>query len=416
MSRVAHKDKRTGYLDYGKRIRSEAGIADLDLELAQAFLGSAAEDGEPIVGTLRRLGLIEGEDPDWRITNAALLLFARAPARTWHPGTGIRVMRVAGTARILGQRQSTTWVRIADPPLARAIPKGLRLAAEQCGRSEPLRELLLADKPEYPLPALREALLNAVAHRDYERGSRETEVVFFDDRVEVSSPGLLAEGVTVRDLTSGEGVHATRNSLLVKALVAAGRMRAEGRGLSRIFREMKQSLLTEPRFSAAGGVFTISLHNRPVVATSGPGWKHVVVGLDLGPDQKRMLLARPDGFTRAEYQLLNTVTDDMAEQRIRVMVDEGIVSPEFIDDERDPVYYLTADLDSTRWFLEERIPGLRKHFGRRSRLRSAEYQGIFEISYPLARRELSLLAELGFLREGGRGRATHYLPTAGLRK
>ena len=403
-------------MDYTRRIRSGAGLADLDLDLAQSFLGSAGEDGESIVDTLHRLRLIEGEDPDRQITNAALLLFARAPARSWHPGIGIRVMRVAGTARILGQRQSTTWVRIVDPPLARAIPKGLRLAAEQCGRSEPLRELLLADRPEYPHAALREALVNAVAHRNYEKRSSETEVVFYDNRVEVSSPGLLAEGMTVRDLTSGEGVHATRNGLLVEVLVAAGHMHGAGRGLGRIFREMKESLLTEPRFSATGGVFTISLHNQPVVATSGPGWKHVVVGLNLDPDQKRMLLARPDGFTRAEYQALNTVTEAVAEQRIRIMVDEGVVSPEFTDNQSAPVYYLAAELDSARWFLEERIPGLRKHFGRRSRLRSADYQGIFEISYPLARRELSLLVELGFLREGGRGRATHYLPTAGLRK
>ena len=52
----------------------------------------------------------------------------------------------------------------------------------------------------------------------------------------------------------------------------------------------------------------------------------------------------------------------------------------------------------------------------RSKLRSADYRELFEVSYPVARRELGLLVELGFLREGGRGRSTHYLPTAGLRK
>ena len=403
-------------LDYGKRIRADAGITDLDLELAQSFLARAHGGGGPVVDALRHFGLIEGEAPDWGITNAALLLFARPPARNWHPGAGIRVMRVAGTARILGQRQSTTWIGHADPPLARAVPKGLRLIGEQCGRSEPLKELLLADMPEYPGNTLGEALINAVAHRDYERSRSETEVVFYDDRVEVSSPGLLAEGVTVPDLTSGEAAHATRNPLLVSALVAGGHMRGEGFGLAHMFREMKGSLLTEPRFTARGGVFTISLHNEPEVAAAGPGWKHVVGGLGIDPDQRRMLLARPDGFTRDEFVRLNGVTTGEADRRIREMVDRDIIKAESIDDAGVPVYYLTADLDSTRWFLEERVPGLRKRFGMRSKLRSADYREIFEISYPIARRELGLLVELGFLREGGRGRATHYLPTAGLRK
>ena len=403
-------------MDYGKRIRSNAGIADLDLELVQSFIAGANGGGEPAVDALLRLGLIEGEAPDWGITNAALLLFARPPARNWHPGAGIRVMRVAGTARILGQRQSTTWIGHADPPLARAFPRGLRLIAEQCRQSEPLRELLLADMPEYPGGALREALVNAIAHRDYERSRSETEVVFYDDRVEMASPGLLADGVTVPDLTNGEAAHATRNPLLVSALVAAGHMRGEGSGLGRMFRAMKESLLTEPRFTARGGVFTISLHNEPEVASAGPGWKHVVGGLGIDPDQKRMLLARPDGFTRDEFLRLNAVPAGQADRRIGDLVDRDIVKPEFTNDDSVPVYYLTADLDSTRWFLEERVPRLRKHFGMRSRLRSADYREIFEVTYPAARRELGLLVELGFLREGGRGRATHYLPTAGLRK
>ena len=65
-------------------------------------------------------------------------------------------------------------------------------------------------------------MVNAIAHRDYERARSETEVVFYDDRVEVSSPGLLAEGVTVNDLKSGDPVHGTRNPLLVRVLVATG--------------------------------------------------------------------------------------------------------------------------------------------------------------------------------------------------
>lgn len=409
-------DERKRDLDYGTRIRSGAESTDLDLELAQSFMADAMDDGESVVESLCRLGLVQGEAPDWQITNTALLLFARAPEQNRTPGAELRITRVAGTARILGQRQSVTWIRHADPPLAKAIVMGLRLCREQGRRSVPLRDLLLRDMPEYPGFALREAVVNAIAHRDYERARSETEVVFYDDRVEVSSPGLLAEGVTVNDLKSGDPVHGTRNPLLVRVLVATGFMRGKGTGLTRLRGEMKKSILTEPRFIARGGVFTIALHNEPLVATAGPGWKHVVAGLGIESDQKRMLLARPDGFTQAEYQRLNAVTADHAHLRIRELVEKSIATPELIHDDRAPVYYLTAELDSTRWFLEDRVPKLREHFRHHSRLRSADYRELFEISYPIARRELAELAELGFLREGGRGRAAHYLPTAGLRK
>lgn len=414
MLEIGHE--RMTDLDYGQETRSNANVNDLDLALVQSFLGNAEAGDDAAIRSLVNLGLIRGEAPGWQITNAALLLFARAPARQWHPGAGIRVMRVAGTARILGQRLSVTAIGHADPPLARAVEKGVRLCAERCRSSEPLRELLLRDMPEYPSFALREAVANAVAHRDYERAKSETEVVFYDDRVEVSSPGLLADGVTVKDLGGGEPVHATRNPLLVRALTAAGYMRSEGTGLRRLAGAMQESLLTAPRFSARQGMFTITLRNEPVVAPAGPGWKHVVGGLELESDQKRVLLARPDGFTQRDYTLLNGVTPEVASRRIREMVEKDIAVPQLIGDDPVPVYYLDAELDSTRWFIEDRVPRLRQHFQAHSRLRNADYREIFETSYPHARRELGHLVELGFLREGGRGRSAHYLPTPGLRK
>lgn len=410
------EDESMTDVDYGQDTRSNASINDLDLALVLSFLGDADASDDAAVLSLRNLGLIRGDAPDWQITNAALLLFARAPARQRHPGAGIRVMRVAGTARILGQRLSVTSIGHADPPLARAVEKGLRLCAERCRPSEPLRELLLRDMPEYPFPALREALVNAVAHRDYRGGKRETEVVFYDDRVEVSSPGLLADGVTVKELGGGAPVHAARNPLLVRGLTAAGYMRGEGTGLRRLVGAMQESLLTPPRFSARQGMFTITLRNEPVVAPAGPGWKHVVGGLKLESDQKRVLLARPDGFTQENYTLLNGVTPEVASRRIREMVEMDIATPQLIGDDPVPVYYLTAELDSTRWFIEDRVPRLRQHFRAHSRLRNTDYREIFETSYPHARRELGHLVELGFLREGGRGRSAHYLPTPGLRK
>ena len=160
--------RRTGdeRVAYESCVREGASLSDLDLDLARSFLeGALPEDGS-LLDALRDYGLIHGDDPDWKITNAALLLFARAPARHWNPGAGVRIIRVPGTARILGHRDSLARIGYAGPPLATTINESIRLAREQIEFSEPLHYIFLRHTPEYPEAAWREAIVNAIAHRD----------------------------------------------------------------------------------------------------------------------------------------------------------------------------------------------------------------------------------------------------------
>ena len=113
--------------------------------------------------------------------------------------------------------------------------------------------------PEYPEFAWQEALVNAVAHRDYDVTSRETEVWFYEDRVEISNPGDIVPPATLERLQSGNPVHATRNPLLVRVLADAGIMRDEGEGVARIFREMEANSLGVPVVTSEDGLFTIAL-------------------------------------------------------------------------------------------------------------------------------------------------------------
>ena len=183
--------------------------------------------------------------------------------------------------------------------------------------------------PEYPVGALREALINAVAHRDYERSRSETEVVFYDDRVEVSSPGLLAEGVTVHEVKSGAAGHATRNPTPGagpgRRGAHAGREVSDSRSHVRGDEEEPShgtSFHGPPRVS-----FTVSLRNEPEVAPAGPGWKHVVGGLGIDPGSDgAMLLARPDGFTAGGIPAASTPCPTTKRgRRIGEMVDRDIV-------------------------------------------------------------------------------------------
>ena len=115
--------------------------------------------------------------------------------------------------------------------------------------------------PEYPEFAWQEAIVNAVAHRDYNDQGREIEVWFFDNRMEVLSPGDLVPPVTLEELQRRSPSHASRNPLLVRALAQVGIMRDEGEGIPRIFEEMEESLLKQPEITVEASQFSVVLRN-----------------------------------------------------------------------------------------------------------------------------------------------------------
>ena len=370
----------------------------------------------PVVDSMLHYGLIRREGDEWKITNAALLLFCRREPQRWHPRAGLRVRRVAGTQTMIGRSQNVTTVGHTDPPLAVAVKEGLRVVGEQIRRSESLRDIFFRDMPEYPDLAWREVVVNTVAHRDYEIQSHGTEVTFFDDRLEVSSPGGPLAPVTVEALNAGTPARATRNPMLAHILADVGIMRGSGTGFAQVFKAMSDSSLSSPQVMHQHGLFRVVLSNAPQYAMAGPGWKNVVRSLSVSPDQKKILLARPDGFTHEDYRRLNAVVESEAKRGVHDLVRKGITTCAFRDEDEVPIYYLTPDLDDTRYFLEDRVPKLLKFFRRDPKLRVAHYRKLCEASPAQASRELRQLVELGFLQVEGRGRGKGYLPLAGLRK
>ena len=233
---------------YEQRIRPEAVFADLDLDLARTFLGQTVHKDRPVEALLEQYSLVLSRAGEPAVTNVALLLFGKTPLARWHPRAGIRFFRVASTERRHGTQRNVTQLQRLELPLAAAIPEAYRFAATQIRRSEKLHDLFFREMPEYPAFAWQEALVNAVAHRDYADQSREIEVWFFDDRLEVLSPGELVTPVTLRHLQARRRIHASRNPLLVRVLVETGIMREEGEGIPRIFDEMEESSLKPPEF------------------------------------------------------------------------------------------------------------------------------------------------------------------------
>jgi len=399
---------------YEARIRPEATIDDLDLELARAFFFESPLGKRGTGELLVRLGLVHARGTGLAITNAALLLFARQPALSWHPRAGIRFFRVDGTSREHGTRRNVAQLERFDPPIALALPQALKYAATQVRRSEKLHDLFFRETPEYPEFAWQEALVNAIAHRDYEMQGLETEVWFYDDRMEVRSPGDLIPPVTLEALRAHAPAHASRNPLLVRALVEAGIMRDEGEGIPRMFDEMHQSFLREPGFDFAHGVFGVTLFNVPIFVGPSLEWQRLVGDLPLTLAQKRVLLARPERFTNEDYRELNGVDRDDAYREIQQLVQAGVVLATGAAG-RGAAYRVSPSLIQRRGFLESRLPVLRRHFRGEARLTNADYRRLFALPREAAKGELRDLVQKHFLRIEGERRGAHYvaLPALG---
>lgn len=270
--------ERLAHRPYERRLEPEASLDDLDGELLREFVRRPSFQGLSVAEALEHLGLAEWRPrfeglPDHtrgvlRLTNTALLLFGRRGGVFRHPRAGIRLFRVAGTEPLPGHERNVTQLATLNPPVLRALDEALMIGHTQVLRTETFTGMEFQVEPEIPDFAWREAITNAVAHRDYEIESRETEVWFYEDRVEIESPGGLAPPAT--EATLRDGVRASRNPLLVHALETAGRLGNRGKGIPRIYREMASKSLPPPEISSEGGLFTIRLRNdRPPGA---PGW------------------------------------------------------------------------------------------------------------------------------------------------
>jgi len=397
---------------YERRIRHEAGLDDIDLDLTSNFIARTSLTDHAAETALERYGLIYPRAGGAAITNAALLLFGRAPISRWHPRASIRFFGVSGTTRQHGSRRNVTQLHRIEQPIASAIPAAYEFMRSHVKRSEKLHDLFFKEMPEYPDYAWQEAIVNAVAHRDYEMQGSEVEVWFYEDRMEIRSPGSLVPPVTLEAIQRRRPVHASRNPLLVRVLADGGIMRDEGEGIPRIFEEMEESFLRAPMITLNDGIFLVTLSNEPVFSGPSDEWKLLIGNLRLNARQKRVLLANPHRFTNEDYRRLNDVDRDQAYREIHEMVEQGIVASP--SSGRGATYHISPDLRESRAFLERRLPELREFFQRSDRLTNTDYRQLFQVSRYAAAKELRRLVDEGYLRLEGERRGAHYRPTPAL--
>jgi ATP-dependent DNA helicase RecG len=314
---------------YERQTVLEAGMEDLDLAAVEALAEKIEDPREPRTVLSNVYHLVDSSRERPSLTMAALLLFAKDPSR-WHPRCGIDFVKYDGTERRHGSSLNVVKRIRFEAPLCRLIDESVGRVKEHIRERTVLHDLFFRERLEYPVSAWQEALVNAVAHRDYSLTGAPVEVWMFDDRIEVRSPGLPPSPVTIEQLRRQERVHFSRNPLLVRALADLGYLREMGEGIPRMFQEMEHHGLHAPEFSTEGFVFTVTLRNTPVYDDATLRWLNQFGTANVNSRQRRLLAyaySHGKSFSTMDYQRIGEVDRDTAYREIRIMVKQGIVTP-----------------------------------------------------------------------------------------
>jgi ATP-dependent DNA helicase RecG len=385
-----------------------ARVEDFDLDLIDSLAPKAWPDLEPMA-ILRRHGLVESRNGQTVPTLASLLLFGKAPGK-WHERCGIDFVRWEGTERKHGiELNITKRIRI-EVPLSVLIEKAFEAIKPFIRERQQLHDLFFTERLEYPTFAWQEAIVNAVAHRDYSIRGMSIEVWMFDDRMEIRSPGLPPSPVTLEALVRKENLHCSRNPLIVRVLTELGYMRELGEGIPRMFDEMDRAGCYPPKLEIVGGVsFQVTLRNEPIYNRATIEWLQKFKKVDLTGDQKRMLAyahAHGGRFTSREYRKLIETEIYGAAGAIKDMIRKGVTRS---TGKGSRVYVVQEPLDAPMELPTELVR-LFPILQRTRCIKNEDVRKILSVARNTAFRMLKEWTENGWLKKTGYKRGSAYEP------
>ena len=250
---------------------------DLDLEIVRRYMRKAVQE--------KRRDYSENDDPwsvlkklEWvksesEITRAAYLLFAKCPQRKFSQATIHAGAFKADGAVIYDAHDSTGNVQDQVEDALSFIKKSIRCAIVVTGKAEHDRYW------EYPVEAIREALANAVCHRDYSIAN-DIQVKVFEDRVVITNPGQLPFDMTLEDLDNPDHSSRPRNKLIAQAFYDMHIIEHYGSGVKRMRNECDKNGSPYPIWTSEKGEFCIRFPARTPESAANLGIDLAKIGLD----------------------------------------------------------------------------------------------------------------------------------------
>lgn len=196
-------------------------------------------DDESINSILEKLSLIS----DGKITNAGILLFGKKPQKYF----------INASIRVSAFKSNDATIVISDKVIEGNLFEQVVKAEEAIKFNINVKYSITGKKSErqeiwdYPLSAVREALLNSIVHRDYFDKTSSIQIKVFKDRIWFYNPGGLIDGLTVENLKTSHPSK-TRNPLIASIFFRAGLIEKFGSGIDRIMNACRKEVIPQPEF------------------------------------------------------------------------------------------------------------------------------------------------------------------------
>lgn len=228
-------------------------LADLDSEKVDDFIKRSSATGrrkfkinEDHKEILTKLELIKKNQPTW----ASVLLFGKNPQSPLTQAT-VHCGRFKGKTIIIDDRLISGSIIDQVEEAMDFIRKNINVEFRITGK--PQRDEIW----DYPLDALREAVINAICHRDYSKLS-DIQIKIYDDLIQIWNPGFLPYGMTIDDLYDPYHPSMPRNKLIAQIFYDIGLIERYGSGIHRMIDACKKMKVPEPEFQEKFGGFMIT--------------------------------------------------------------------------------------------------------------------------------------------------------------
>ncbi len=280
------------------------------IPVAKKERGFPLSPGTPTGQVLTHLDLLEGSQP----SNAAILLFGVKP-RKFMPTAEIKCMHYHGTviAKPIPSHQ------IFSGTLFDQIDQATDFILSKINRTVPPRDSAPVSETRYEIPkeVIQEAVVNAVAHRDY-TSAASVQVSVFSDRIEVRNPGSLPPDLTFEDLKI-EHNSRPRNHRIALPLYLTHYIEKIGYGTIQMITGCKESGLPEPEFAQSGGEFVVTIWRDWLTESA-------LTELGLSERQKKgvWFVKEKGRITNTEYQNVTGVLKREASRDLKELVDKGV--------------------------------------------------------------------------------------------
>jgi len=310
------------------RLCPGAALGDLDPDRIEAYREELdrRQPGSPLVRLpagelLVQVGAARGRDGS-RPTLAGMLFFGRDPQH-FYPSFTITFVHFAGTA--IAPAGPDAPLYLDNREFRGTLPDMLDAARaaiyEKLDKQAVVEGFVRHDVAEYPEFAYREAVVNAVSHRDYASEGSSIQVRLFADRLEIQSPGGLGGNLTVENIVYEQY---TRNPHIVRLLENYGYVERRGLGVDQMIQTMNAAGLEPPSFEDRGSSFWVTLKRKPT-APPLPDLSH----LDLNERQVRAVqyLQVHGRLTNRHYQQEFGVSERTALYDLQGLVCAGLALP-----------------------------------------------------------------------------------------